>query len=72
MQSINDPQALSDDYFGMELLYDKVDPDLGNQATFSGNISASKYNMVQPSHNITFAAGLRAYTYEYDDLSRFG
>ena len=71
MQSINDPQALSDDYFGMELLYDKVDPDLGNQATFSGNISASKYNMVQPSHNITFAAGLRAYTYEYDDLSRF-
>jgi len=56
------------DVFGMEILYDKVDANLTNTASYNGNISAVKWMSLNGSGVKTYE---RSYKYTYDLLNRF-
>jgi RHS repeat-associated protein len=56
----------SNDYFGMELLYNTVDSGLGNTGAFNGNISAVKWKGVGSSGD----TDRNAYVYTYDKADR--
>ncbi|WEK19293.1 MAG: DUF6443 domain-containing protein [Candidatus Pedobacter colombiensis] len=76
LQSINNSRLTADggvtnlddnDVFGMQLLYDQSDPDLGNIPYFSGALSAVKW-MSKDGNNISSVE--RSYSYQYDILNR--
>ncbi|WP_176852183.1 DUF6443 domain-containing protein [Mucilaginibacter sp. OK268] len=58
----------STDLFGMQLLYDQTDSNLGNTPWFSGKLSAVKW--MSKDANGT-AGNERSYKYSYDALSRY-
>lgn len=58
----------SNDVFGMEILYDRVDANLTNTASYNGNISAVKWMSLNNSGVKTYE---RSYKYSYDLLNRF-
>ena len=68
LTSINDAGLTGGDgdLFGMELLYNAVDPNLGNTSLFNGNISAMKWSDPRG----TSGEDSLAYTYGYDKLNR--
>jgi len=57
----------SNDIFGMEILYDRADANLGNTPSYNGNISAVKW-MSQNSTGVKTYE--RSYKYGYDLLNR--
>ncbi len=56
----------TNDVFGMEILYDKLDTDLGNTQNYVGMISAIKWSAVSPATN----TAERSFKYGYDNLYR--
>ncbi|MFY0602125.1 MAG: fibronectin type III domain-containing protein [Cyclobacteriaceae bacterium] len=56
----------TDDYFGFELAYNELLPDIASTAAFNGNISAMKWSDYQRSAG----ANERAYAYSYDPMNR--
>ncbi len=75
LKSINNAQLTSDagatndetnDYFGLELLYNSVESGLSNTAYYNGNISALKWKGPGPSG----LADQRSYKYTYDKSDR--
>ncbi|MDO9256262.1 MAG: RHS repeat-associated core domain-containing protein [Bacteroidales bacterium] len=73
LTKINDPATVSNtgDLFGMELFYNNTDGSVSNNALFNGNISAIKWQTVQPTGVSTpVTNGLKAYKYTYDKLNR--
>ncbi len=73
LTKINDPATVSStgDLFGMELFYNNTDGSLPNNALFNGNISAIKWQTVQPTGISTpVTSGQKAYKYSYDKLNR--
>jgi hypothetical protein len=75
LKSINNATLSSDaqtndetnDYFGMELLYETVDTGLTNVAQYNGNVTAAKWK--GPGLG-TGAADQRSYTYGYDKADK--
>ncbi|TKC60139.1 hypothetical protein FBD94_14580 [Pedobacter hiemivivus] len=76
LQSINNSTLSNDggitnsdnyDVFGMQLLYDQSDSNLGNTPYFSGALSAVKW-MSKDGNNISSVE--RSYSYNYDVLNR--
>ena len=63
--AINDE---ANDYFGMEFLYNNVQSDLSNTATFNGNISAAKWK--GPGATTAGTTGQKSYKYSYDKASQ--
>ncbi|WEK18947.1 MAG: DUF6443 domain-containing protein [Candidatus Pedobacter colombiensis] len=57
----------NNDVFGMQLLYDQSDTNLGNTPYFSGALSAVKW-MSKDGNNISSVE--RSYSYNYDALNR--
>lgn len=55
----------SNDVFGMEILYDKQDANLGNSQYYTGMISAVKWKAAGPANTDE-----RSYKYSYDNLYR--
>ncbi len=55
----------SNDVFGMEILYDKLDNNLGNAQYYTGMISAVKWKAASPANTDE-----RSYKYSYDNLYR--
>lgn len=73
LSSINNAKLNTDnandetnDYFGMELLYQAVESGLGNTAYYNGNISATKWKGMGTSG----LADQRSYKYAYDKSDR--
>ncbi len=76
LSSINNAQLTSDglltnddtdDYFGMEFLYEATESGLSNTPYYNGNISAMKWKGAGTG---TAAAGQRSYAYTYDKKDR--
>jgi RHS repeat-associated protein len=74
LESINNASLQADsrnddtnDYFGLELLYNTVDAGLGNTAQHTGNISAIKW---KGPGALAGAADQRSYTFAYDAGNR--
>ncbi|MCK4662992.1 MAG: hypothetical protein KAT68_09020 [Bacteroidales bacterium] len=63
LTSINNPEILSDDLFGMELIYNEGFADLQGDAQYNGNISGIKW---QTAYN----NGMRGYGFNYDKINR--
>ncbi len=57
----------TNDYFGMEFLYNTVQSDLGNTAAFNGNISAVKW---KGATDLLAAKGQKSYKYTYDKANQ--
>jgi RHS repeat-associated protein len=55
----------TNDVFGMEILYDKLDNNLGNAQYYTGMISAVKWKAASPANTDE-----RSYKYSYDNLYR--
>lgn len=53
----------TNDYFGMELLYNDTESTLSNTALYNGNASAIKWKALGMGNN---ASGQRSYTFAYD------
>lgn len=71
LTKINDPTAIADDLFAEEILYDKVNTNIGNQPYYNGNISATIWQTVLPYSVATPGiTGQKAYKYSYDNLNR--
>ena len=74
LRSINNAQLTNDpltndesnDYFGMELLYNTVENGLSNTLYYNGNISAAKWKAL----GTTGAIDQRSYKYTYDKSDR--
>jgi RHS repeat-associated protein len=56
----------ANDYFGMQLSYSKIDPDLNNDQLYNGNISAIKWSNYPGSGTVK----QKGYRYRYDALNR--
>lgn len=56
----------TNDLFGMELIYEKVAPEISNTPVFGGSISAMKWKVNNPSTSVA----AKAYRYSYDNLGR--
>jgi RHS repeat-associated protein len=56
----------TNDYFGMNLLYNNVDNDLGNSQLYNGNISGMKWS----NYTGTTTTNPKGYTYTYDPMNR--
>ncbi len=56
----------TNDYFGMNLSYNTIDVDLGNNQLYNGNISAMKWS----NYNGTSTTKPKGYTYTYDAMNR--
>ena len=75
LTSINNSKLTNDgvmnddgnDVFGMEILYDKLDNNLGNTQNFSGMISAVKWSAQNP---VNTTPDERSFLYTYDKLYR--
>ncbi|SCW74419.1 DUF6443 domain-containing protein [Mucilaginibacter sp. NFR10] len=57
----------TNDLFGMQLLYEKVDANLGNTGYYNGKLSAIKWMSRDGSNNSSYE---RAFKYYYDGLNR--
>jgi len=57
----------TNDYFGMELLYETVDNNLGTTANYNGNISAVKWKGIGTA---TGSDNIHGYKYTYDNANR--
>jgi RHS repeat-associated protein len=57
----------TNDLFGMNLLYDKVDANVGNTASYSGRITGIKWTA---KNNSNVNTNERSYKYTYDPLNR--
>jgi RHS repeat-associated protein len=75
LQSINNAQLSNDngatnddnnDYFGLELLYNTVDPGLNNLPNYNGNVSAVKWK----SYGAAGVADERSYSFTYDKTDK--
>lgn len=62
--------SYSSSLFGMELLYDQTDSNLGNTASYNGRISGVKW-MTKADSTASSNTNERSYTYAYDVLNRF-
>ena len=58
----------SNDVFGLEMLYDKTDANVGNTAYFDGKVSAVKWMSKDGSGTSSYE---RSYKYSYDGLDRY-
>ena len=58
----------SNDLFGMQLLYDQQDSNLGNNPSYDGKLTAVKWMSRDASGNISYERG---YKYNYDQLNRY-
>jgi len=75
LESVNNAQLAvnasnndeTNDYFGMELLYNTADASLGNTAAYNGNISAVKWKGTGAGSG---TADQRSYTYIYDKTDK--
>ncbi|MBS1509223.1 MAG: hypothetical protein JST86_00165 [Bacteroidetes bacterium] len=57
----------SNDVFGMEILYDKVDASLGNTASYTGMITGVKWTAQTP---VNSSPDERRFRYTYDNVNR--
>lgn len=67
--ALNNDNALNDDtgdFFGMQLSYNVIDPDLQNTEMYNGNISGIKWS----NYPGTASVKQKGYTYEYDPMNR--
>lgn len=67
----NDTGKTDDDpnpVYGMVLMYDQVDHNLGNSPYYSGRLSAVKWMSKDASNNSSLE---RAFTYSYDPVDRY-
>jgi Leucine-rich repeat (LRR) protein len=62
----NDDPTEKRDLFGMDLMYNIADANIGNGTLFNGNISAIKWS----DHNGINGVKQRAYKFSYDEMSR--
>lgn len=65
--TINNDNDETDDYFGMELLYNTVEAGLSNTAYYNGNISAVKWKGVGAGSGAT---DQKSYAFAYDKTGR--
>jgi len=73
LTKINDPANLSatGDLFGMELLYNTQNSNLGNTPAYNGNITGNIWQTAQLSNTANpVTTGIKAYKYTYDKLNR--
>lgn len=60
----------SNDYFGLELLYETQDLALGNASMFNGNISAVKWKSPGMAPNVSWVPEKSAYKFTYDQSNQ--
>jgi RHS repeat-associated protein len=56
------------DLFGMQMLYDQTDANLGNTPSYDGKLSAVKWMSKDASNNSSYE---RSYSYSYDGINRY-
>ncbi|MBT1699008.1 RHS repeat-associated core domain-containing protein [Fulvivirgaceae bacterium PWU4] len=65
--NVDENNGDTNDYFGMELLYNGTDSGLGNTGRFNGNISAVKWKVAGTT---TGVQGQKSYTFAYDKSNK--